>query len=56
MAIIDPVKLISEWDKARAYVCSLTTADPRYRDALNKLSDAEDSMSKKIRAMGMGAK
>lgn len=56
MAVIDVVQLASDWDKARSYVCSLTTSDPRYRDALNKLAEAEDLMSKRVRQIGLGAR
>lgn len=55
MAAIDLIQLASDWDKARSYVCSLNVSDPRYRDALNKLSEAEDLMSKRVRQIGLGA-
>ncbi len=60
MDIIDTINLVevaslaTEWDKAREKVCSLSFSDAGYRDALDKLSEAEDLMSKRLRKLRMG--
>lgn len=56
MQFLDIIQLVADWDKARSHVCSMTTYDPRYREALNKLSQSEDILSNKIRQLGLGAK
>lgn len=36
----------TEWHNARSDVCNMTIADSGYRDALNRLSNAEDWLSR----------
>lgn len=38
------------WADARTELCKLTTKDPDYREKLNQLSEAEDTLNKCVNA------